>query len=77
MSETVEICVRKRTVCQTSYLIAVQLETGQAPGVSEPGPPQRAEGIVAQHEHLQTAKLAEGVVGERGAGYLVVDSLII
>nr|XP_036880231.1 serine/threonine-protein kinase TNNI3K [Manis javanica] len=49
-----------------------KLETGQAPGVSEPGPPQRAEGIVAQHEHLQTAKLAEGVVGERGAGYLVV-----
>lgn len=72
MPETAEICASKSTVCQISDLIPVQLEPGQVPGVSEPGPAQGAEGVVAQRQHLQAAQLAEGLIRERSAGYLVV-----
>ena len=72
MSETVEMCASKRTVRQISDLIAIQLEPGQAPGVSETRPLLGVEGVVAERQHLQAATLAEGVIGERRAGYSVV-----
>lgn len=72
MPETAQIRASKSTVCQVRDLIAVQLEPGQVPGVSEPGPSQGAEGVVAQRQHLQTAEPAEGLVGQRSAGDLVV-----
>lgn len=66
------MCASKGSVCQISDLIPIQLEPGQAPGVSEPGAPQGAKGVIAEHQHPQAAKLAEGVISERRAGYLVV-----
>lgn len=72
MPETVELGASKRTVCQISDLIPIQLEPDQAPGVSEPGPSQGAENIIAECQHLQSAKPAEGVICEWRAGYLVV-----
>lgn len=62
----------KGTVCQISDLIPIQLEPGQAPGVSEPRPSKGAEGVIAECQHLQTVEPAEGVIRERRAGYLVV-----
>lgn len=70
MPETVETCASKRTVRQISDLIPIQLEPGQAPGVSEPRPLPGVEGVVAERQ--QSAKLAEGVIRERRAGYSVV-----
>lgn len=64
MPETLEMCASKRTVRQISDLIPIQLEPAQAPGVSEPRPLQGVEDVVAEHQHLQSAKLAEGVIGE-------------
>lgn len=72
MPETVETCTSKRTVRQISDLIPIQLEPTQAPGVLEPRPLQGVEGAVAEHQHLQSAKLAEGVIREQRAGYSVV-----
>lgn len=72
MPETVELCASKRTVCQISDLIPIQLEPGQALGVSEPGPLQGAESVIAKHQNLQTEKPAEGVISKRRAGYAVV-----
>lgn len=72
MPETAQICASKSTVCQISELIPVQLEPGQVSGVSEPGPSQGAEGVVAQGQHLQAAEPAEGLIRQRSAGYLVV-----
>ena len=72
MPETVEICASERTVCQFSDLIPIQLEPGQAPGVSEPRPLQGTESVIAKRQHLQTAKLVEAVIGKRRAGCLVV-----
>lgn len=72
MPETVEMCASKRTVRQISDLTPIQLEPGQAPGVSEPRPLQGVEGVVAERQHLQAAELAEGVIGEARAGYSVV-----
>lgn len=72
MPETVELRASKRTVCQIRDLIPIELEPGQAPGVSEPGPSQGAENVTAERQHLQAAELAEGAIREGGAGYLVV-----
>lgn len=72
MLETVKICASERAVCQVSDLISIQLEPGQAPGVSEPGPSQGMESVVAKHQHLQVAKPAERAVCEGRTGYLVV-----
>lgn len=72
MPETLEMCASKRTVRQISDLIPIQLEPAQAPGVSEPRPLQGVEDVVAEHQHLQSAKLAEGVIGEWRAGHSVV-----
>ena len=64
MPETVELCASKRTVCQISDLIPIQLEPGQALGVSELGPLQGAESVIAKHQNLQTEKPAEGVISK-------------
>lgn len=72
MPESVQIRASKRTGCEIPDLIAIHLEPGQGPGVSEPGPSQGVQSVVAQHQHLQAVQPAEGVVSQGGAGDAVL-----
>lgn len=72
MPESVEVRASTRTLCEVSDLISIQQESTQGLGVPEPGCSQGAGDIVAQHQDLQSSQLAEGVVGRRRTGDVVV-----